>query len=203
MSLLPEVEHALVEAIARPPRRRRTRLPGGSGVRAAVLACVLSLVSATALAATGAIGVPGLSPAPAAHQPLPVLDAGHTATLASYRGRILIVTFYASWCPPCIRQARLVDEQRARLEASGRGTAALIGYYERDVDARRFTRSHRLDLPVLQDPDHTVADAYGIRGIPATFVIDAYGRLVSSSRGLQTGATLARDVRKAMASEPK
>jgi len=202
MSLLPEVEHALVEAIARPPRRQRKRLSGGAGARTLLLACILSLASATALAATGAIHVPGLSPAPAANQPLRVLDAGRTATLASYRGHILIVTFYASWCPPCVRQVRLVDEQRARLEASGQGTAVLIGYYEQDAHARQFTRSHRLDLPVLQDPEHTVAEAYGIRGIPATFVIDADGRLVSSTTGLQTRASLARDVRHAEAIKP-
>jgi peroxiredoxin len=200
MSLLPEVENAIVEAVARAPRGARRRLPAGRGMRVAVLACMLSLVSATALAAVGAIDVPGLSPAPAADQPLRVLDADHTTTLASYRGGVLVVTFYASWCSPCLEQVRLVAEQRKELETAGKGTAVLIGYHERDEDARQMTLGHNLDLPVLQDPDQTVADAYGIQGIPATFVIDPEGRLVSTTTGLQTRASLAEDVRRAESS---
>jgi len=197
VTLLPELERALIDGIARRPSRRRAPRARRRGGRAVVLACALSLVSATALAATGAIHVPGLSPAPAAHQPLRVLDGHRAATLASYRGGVLVVTFYGSWCSPCARQVRLVDEQRARLEASGRGTAVLIGYEERDDDARRFVRGHGLGLPVLQDPGEKVARAYGIRGVPATFVIDAAGDLVSTTNGIQTRASLARDVRRA------
>lgn len=199
MSLLPEVEHALTDAVAGSARRapRGVRAVPRRTVRIALVALAATLVSATALAATGTIHVPGLSPAPAAHRAMPILGTDRTATLAAYRGRTLIVTFYASWCAPCVRQAQLVNRAAARLEAAGTGTAVLIGFNDREADARSFAARYGLHLTTLRDPHGAVAREYGINGIPATFVIDAQGDLVSVARGVQTRRSLARDIARA------
>lgn len=199
MSLLPEVEHALTDAVAdaAPAAPRTVRAAPRRTVRIALVALAATLMSATALAATGTIHVPGFSRAPAAHRAMPILGTDRTATLAAYRGRTLIVTFYASWCTPCVRQAQLVDRAAARLEAAGTGTAVLIGFNDRAADARWFAARYGLRLTTLRDPHGAVAREYDITGIPATFVIDAQGRLVSVARGAQTRRSLARDIARA------
>ena len=179
-------------APAAPARRRARR-----GRRVALLAVLATVLPVTALAVAGTVRVPGLSPAPAADTPLRVLGADRTATLGAYRGRVLVVTFSASWCQPCIAQVRLVERAAARLHAAGAGTAVLVGWHERDADARRWLAAHGLHVPVLVDPRGAVARAYRVRAIPDTFVLDARGRIASVVRGRQTARTLAAAIARA------
>ena len=189
-SLLPEVEQALTGAIAHSSRRgmaRRGMARHGRRWTARTIALAVAVCATTAVALAATVWGPL---APEAHRPLPVLGSGRTETLAGYRGKPLVVTFYASWCSPCRQQARMIDKVARELRAKGTGNAILIGIKDQDAAARRFVAQYGLHLTILQDPKGTVAKAYKVVAVPWTFVIDANGRQVSDHAGLVTRKAL-------------
>ena len=116
-------------------------------------------------------------------------------TLASLHGKPAVINFWASWCGPCQDEAASL-EQFAR---SRQGRVTLVGVDWNDgLDSgRRFLNTHHWTFPVLRDPDGLVGDDYGVRGLPATFVLDADGRIVSILMGPQTVADIEAALRRA------
>jgi cytochrome c biogenesis protein CcmG, thiol:disulfide interchange protein DsbE len=191
MSVLPELEQSLANAIrathARPARSRRQ-----SRIRriALVLAAMLAL-SATALAATqpwasldDAVDH-GQRPA-APDRSLPVIGAPGTESLAQFRGKVVVLSFFASWCAPCREQTPLLEQTDRALAADGAGTALLVNWQDDADVARAFIAAHGLGIPVLADGAGLLAHDYDVRGLPETFVIDPRGRVVAISRQLVT-----------------
>lgn len=113
-----------------------------------------------------------------------------TDVLASAHGRATLITFWASWCGPCTREAGALE----RFSRSPWGKGRLIGVDWSDglSGARTFVAKHGWTFPVLRDAEGTVGNDYGLTGLPTTFVLDANGRIRSELRGPQTQATLAR-----------
>jgi len=118
---------------------------------------------------------------PAAGSPAPDFEledtGGKSLRLSSLRGEVVLLHFWATWCPHCLTEMPLLA--RVTREESFRGVRVLainLGEPARIVD--RYLRSHALDLPVLLDSRGKVAAAYGVLGLPATMVVDSSGRLV-------------------------
>src|SRR5918997_1125957 len=103
-------------------------------------------------------------------------------SLASLRGRAVVLNFWASWCDPCRDESPYL-EQTWRANR-GRGLV-LVGVNEEDVskDARRFARRHGLTYPLVRDRSGDLRDDYGLRGYPETFVVDRRGRIVERVAG--------------------
>jgi cytochrome c biogenesis protein CcmG/thiol:disulfide interchange protein DsbE len=200
MTLLPETEAALVDAIRR-DHGARTVAKGSAPrrVRRTILAATAVFAfSATAFAATqvwptldDAVHSGARPPAPASEQQLPILGSSDTASLSEYRGKIVVLSFFASWCEPCRIQAPLLEQTTRDLALHGEGTAILVGSEDADASASQFVADNALDLPVLEDKDGALAAAYGVLSVPATFVIDRKGKVVDISRGLPSPAWLA------------
>jgi len=130
-------------------------------------------------------------PAPAVA--LPDL-AGHEVTLAALRGRAVALNFWATWCPPC------KEELPALAEAwrGARGSCVeFVGVTEESSreDALAEVARHELPYPVLLDADGAVARAYGVTGLPRTYLIDAEGNL----RKVFSGRITRAQIEKAMA----
>jgi cytochrome c biogenesis protein CcmG, thiol:disulfide interchange protein DsbE len=120
--------------------------------------------------------------------------AGPPTSLATLRaaahGRPALVVFWASWCEPCRREAPAVE--RFALSAAGRGRVVGVDWSDEAQSARRFVHEYRWSFPNLRDGEGTDGYAYGLTGLPTTFVIGADGRIEATLRGPQTEQTLGR-----------
>jgi thiol-disulfide isomerase/thioredoxin len=97
-------------------------------------------------------------------------------TLADYRGRVVLVNFWASWCPPCIYEMPKLVRLQQRL-ADKPFVILAINVGERKYRVRKFSKLIELDLPVLLDTSKDVFSAWGLETLPTSFVIDAEGRM--------------------------
>ncbi len=112
------------------------------------------------------------------------------SVLATAHGRPTLVTFWASWCGPCAREAPALE--RFSRSAAGRGRLIAVDWSDALFGARSFLKRYRWTFPVLRDSEGTVGNDYRITGLPSTFVLDASGRIRSVLRGPQDAASLAR-----------
>lgn len=120
--------------------------------------------------ATPALQLPLLGPADAAAPAPPA-----TWTLASVRGRPVLLNFWASWCEPC--RAEMPSLAALATEATADGLLVLtVNFKEGEAAIRRFQATTALALPVLRDADGAAAKAFGVRVYPSTVAIDRAGR---------------------------
>ncbi len=152
-------------------------------------AAALAALVVFGLAGTRSASVGRLAPAlPREHLAgPPVTLAG---LLAAGRGRAALVTFWASWCAPCAREATALE----RFSQSGSGRGRLVGVDWSDAlsDAKAFIRRYRLTFSNLRDAEGTVGNDYHLTGLPTTFVIDASGHIRAVLRGPQDEGSLMR-----------
>ncbi len=112
---------------------------------------------------------------------LPTLR-GEPVSLGDYRGKPLIVNFWATWCPPCIAEMPSMDRAFALLKEDGIGMLAInVGETKEKVE--EFLASHPAAFPVLLDPKMEVHASWRIRGMPTTYVLDGEGRMIYIAEG--------------------
>jgi peroxiredoxin len=120
--------------------------------------------------------------APSANVALPVLgDKGGKETLASMRGRVIVLNVFASWCAPCKVEAPIL-EQEQRLLAGRRATVLGITYLDNSGDDEQFVRGEHITYPVLRDIDGNFVRSFGTDAVPETFVIDQSGHIAAIRR---------------------
>ena len=138
----------------------------------AVLGCFLATASAFAASSPVLTSLSG-DPAPA----LVLKDVnGTTHDLASYRGRVVLINFWATWCVPCRDEMPSIQKLRDRL-AGKPFVVFAVNVDEPDSRVRNFLNETRLDLPTLLDQNKTVTRAWGVRVMPTTFIVGRDGRL--------------------------
>jgi cytochrome c biogenesis protein CcmG, thiol:disulfide interchange protein DsbE len=126
-------------------------------------------------------------PAPQPARELPVLaggplPAGHTVALTSYRGKVVLLNFWASWCEPCQAEAPMLQRAQRTL-ARHHATVLGVTYLDASDDSRSFVREHHLTYPNLRDTTGEFAHSYGTDQLPESFVVDRSGDIVAISRG--------------------
>jgi peroxiredoxin len=113
---------------------------------------------------------------------LPDLD-GTPIRLSDHRGKVVLLNFWATWCPPC--RAEMPSMEKLYQAYRERGLAILA--ISNDLSGRSavepFVRERGLTFPILLNPEAGVFAQYGVRGLPTSYVLDRRGRIVSGEIG--------------------
>jgi cytochrome c biogenesis protein CcmG, thiol:disulfide interchange protein DsbE len=97
-------------------------------------------------------------------------------TLADYRGKVLLVNFWATWCEPCRDEMPTMRRLKERL-AGQPFEVVTVNYGESSTRVSEFFARERLDLAVLLDPNQDAVRAWRVRVLPGSFLVDAEGRV--------------------------
>jgi peroxiredoxin len=129
---------------------------------------------------------------------LPRIDAPGTLRLASLRGKVVVLNFWASWCYPCKQEAPALAAAAKRWA----GRVVVLGVDVNDAAgaARRFARKYGLDYPLVHDNHNVTSPKYGLTGLPETFFIDRAGKLVLHVAGEVKAADIEDGVQRALRS---
>lgn len=130
-----------------------------------------------------------LPTAPAAGMKLPLLKGNGTVSLDSLRGKVVVLNLWASWCPPCRQEAPTMESLQKRI---GNLPATVLGVTWNDAvpDSNAFIARTGLDYTQARDVGGAFAKAYGTKGLPETFIINAEGKVTALRRGAVDNAFL-------------
>lgn len=107
---------------------------------------------------------------------------GKSHDLSAYRGRVVLVNFWATWCEPC--RDEMPSIQRLKKKLAGKPFAVLaINVDEPDSRIRNFLEKMPLDFPILIDQEKKITKGWNVRVLPASFIIDGNGRIRYSLTG--------------------
>jgi peroxiredoxin len=109
---------------------------------------------------------------------------GREWTLKNLRGKVVLVNFWATWCPPCRKEIPDLDALYKRFE--GQGLVILGISDDTPTKVRTFARQKKIAYPVLLDPGSKVKKLFSVEGIPMSFVYDRNGKLVVESMDMRT-----------------
>jgi cytochrome c biogenesis protein CcmG, thiol:disulfide interchange protein DsbE len=144
-----------------------------SSIAVLAVAAVVGLL-VFGLVSKGSSGISVGDPVPVA--PLPRLEGGGSESLADYRGRWVLVNFWASWCIPCREEAPAL-EQFQRQHGGPKFTVLGIDSRDLSSDGRGFVREYGLSYPQLRDGNGDAAEDYGTTGVPENFLVDPEGKV--------------------------
>ena len=105
---------------------------------------------------------------------------GEPVALEAFRGRVLFINLWASWCAPCVRELETFERLRHRLADTG--VEFLLVAAEGEAPVRRFLRRYRYDLPFYLEEER-IPPAFGMRGLPTSWVVDRGGRIALLRHG--------------------
>jgi len=113
---------------------------------------------------------------------LPALD-GRPVDLASYRGKVVLLNFWATWCGPCVQEMPSLERLHRALGPEGLAVVT-VSADEDEAALRQFVKQYALTMPVLRDPGgRGPAARYHTTGYPETFVLDRAGILLQHTIG--------------------
>ena len=107
---------------------------------------------------------------------------GGTFRLSEHRGKVVMINFWATWCPPCLEEMPALE----RLHRQHKGTGFTLMAVSVDTDPAKvkpFLTSHKLTFPVGLDPRMDIANAYGVRALPSSFIVGRDGTLAALAIG--------------------
>ena len=101
-------------------------------------------------------------------------DSDRKVVLDQFRGQIVVLNFWATWCPPCVEEMPSLVEMQRRMKTKG-VTVVAVSIDEDESAYRAFLRQHGVDLLTVRDPAEKTPALYGTHGWPETFIIDRNG----------------------------
>ena len=126
---------------------------------------------------------------------------GNDVKLSDYKGKIVILNFWAVWCKYCLVEMPDFNELNKELEKENEVVILAINSQESPNKVKEYLSSSNIDLKVLLDQDGAVTQTYGITGFPTTFFIDKDGTLVTYISGMTDKKTLLEYISKIKSQE--
>ncbi len=111
---------------------------------------------------------------------------GKTWSLSALRGHVVLLNFWATWCPPCRKEMPDMEELHQRFQEKGLVVLA-VSDEDRETVAS-FEEKQKYTFPILLDPDRKVNTSFNVEGIPKSFLFDRDGKLVAQAIDMRTEA---------------
>jgi thiol-disulfide isomerase/thioredoxin len=108
--------------------------------------------------------------------------------LSPYKGKVVYLDFWASWCSPCLASFPWMDKLHKDLKAQGLVIIA-VNVDAEHADAEEFIQTHPVDFEIVYDPQGKLAEAHQVMGMPSSFLYGRDGKLISSHIGFSNKKT--------------
>lgn len=102
------------------------------------------------------------------------IDGSKSVALEDYRGKVVLLDFWASWCPPCLKSLPKYNDLRREIGTSNFEIVA-INVDENTDDARKFLQKHPVSYPIAKDPKGILPGVFGVKAMPTSYLIDKNG----------------------------
>lgn len=121
------------------------------------------------------------------NQPAPNIDVsdytGKPWKLSAEKGKVVVINFWASWCPPCKEELPSLNKLYNLTKNNPKIKIITILYKDDPTAAMNYLKAEKLDLPMMVDTDGSAAETFGLTGVPETFIIDKKGILAEKLVG--------------------
>jgi thiol-disulfide isomerase/thioredoxin len=122
---------------------------------------------------------------------------------SQYEGRVVLLDFWASWCPPCKRSFPWFNEMQKKYGPKG---LVIVGVNTdaKWADAERFLQSYPAEFQLVHDPEGKLSAKFGVTGMPTTFVFDRHGEPIAKHLGFEVAKKVEYEetLRNALAADP-
>jgi cytochrome c biogenesis protein CcmG/thiol:disulfide interchange protein DsbE len=172
-------------------REAEAQIKGGRSTKSGqylIFVVALIIVGATLVYAVAGRGSAPLREGPAPDFTLELFDGGQLS-LNELRGQVVVLNFWASWCPPCRQEAPILEAVSERYRGQG-VTFVGLNYEDADSLARSFVDEFGITYPNGPDVRSRIARVYGVQGVPETFIINPEGEIAEVFIGSPTEAQL-------------
>lgn len=102
---------------------------------------------------------------------------GKPGKLSDFRGKVVVLNFWATWCPPCIEETPALEKLQQHIESRG-GVVLGVSVDEDQAAYEKFLIDHGITFPTFRDPSRKIAVDYGTNLFPDTYIIDRRGKLI-------------------------
>lgn len=106
-----------------------------------------------------------------------IQDAGRTVSLHDFRGKIVVLNFWATWCPPCVDEMPSLVALQSKPEVKDRIMILAVSLDQDEAAYKKFLSDYHIDILTVRDPSQESTRHYATTGFPETFIIDAKGIL--------------------------
>ena len=103
-----------------------------------------------------------------------VRDSDRTVMLSQFKGQVVVLNFWATWCPPCIEEMPSLVRMQQRMQSKG-VTVLAVSVDVDENNYRRFLKDHGVNLLTVRDPDQKSNGLYGTFKFPETYIVDRNG----------------------------
>lgn len=120
---------------------------------------------------------------------------GTVVNSSSFKGKVLLLTFFATWCPPCAQEVPVLNGLHKELANSGFSVVGLSVDQQGPTVVKQFIEKKSIGYPVLMAEAKTTTDFGGVYGIPVAFLVNKSGNVVKKYTGYVQHDILEKDVR--------